>query len=296
MSNPYPGPMQPWPALAPYSREVTLAGGLRLHLYDAGDVNAPATLLIHGLGDEADTWRHVVEPLAARGRVIAPDLPGFGRSDKPRRRYTIPFFCETLLALLDALSLQRVTLVGNSLGGILAHAIARARPERVERLVLVDGGLAARPQKIQLSMMLMLLPLVGEWSYNRLRRDPREAYETLRAYYADMDRLPDADRQFLFQRVNERVWDDRQRDAYLSVLRQMPGWMMSQSAGLGARVEQSSVPLQVVWGECDRIIPLDNAHALVAAQPGATLALIPGAGHLPHQEQPRAFLDRLITP
>ncbi|MCS6863432.1 MAG: alpha/beta fold hydrolase, partial [Abditibacteriales bacterium] len=78
-------PMEPWPALAPYVRKVQLRSGLTLFAFEAGAPDAPPLLLIHGLGDEADTWRHVFLPLAERYHVIAPDLPGFGRSDKPRR-------------------------------------------------------------------------------------------------------------------------------------------------------------------------------------------------------------------
>lgn len=283
--------MQPWPALAPHARSVTLqANGLRLHIYDAGSRTAPALLLVHGLGDEADTWRHIISPLAEQWRVIAPDLPGFGRSDKPKRAYTMPFLCETLLALLDALQLSQATLIGHSLGGIIAHTLALTHHERVHKLVLVDGGLSPRPQKLDLGTLFWMLPPFGEWSYNRLRRDPQAAYNTLRPYYADMDQLPEQDRQFLFQRVNERVWSDGQRDAYLSVLRQLPIWMMRHAR---AGTTAVNMPTLVLWGERDRLMPVDHAHALTQVQSSATLVTIPAAGHMPHQEQPDLFLQAL---
>ena len=293
MTDVYRQTMQPWPGIARYARTVTLSNGLCLFVYDTGGQDAPVTLLVHGLGDEADTWRHVIEPLAQRQRVIALDLPGFGRSDKPRCAYRIDFFAQTLLALLDTLSIAQATLIGSSLGGIIAHVMAIAHRERVRGLVLVDGGLSMRPQRIDLGMMLRLLPLYGEWSYNRLRRDPQAAYETLRAYYADLDSLPDLDRNFLFQRVNERVWSNAQRNAYLSVLRHLSSWMLRNTSAMKVKLGQLTTPTLVVWGEQDHIVPMDNAQGLVAAQPGARLVAIAKAGHLPHQEQPCAFLQAL---
>ena len=102
--NNYRGPMQPWPALAPHARQVHLPrSDLSLYLYDAGPADATPLLLVHGLGDEADTWRHLIPPLSACYRILAPDLPGYGCSDKPHRPYTVPFFKEALVELLDEL-------------------------------------------------------------------------------------------------------------------------------------------------------------------------------------------------
>lgn len=80
--NTYSRPMQPWPGLQPYARQVNLSkSGLSLYVYDAGPAGAGPMLLIHGLADEADTWRHLIDPLSTHHRVLAPDLPGYGRSD-----------------------------------------------------------------------------------------------------------------------------------------------------------------------------------------------------------------------
>ncbi len=87
--KPFQGPMQPFPGLEGWSRRVQLPSSkIRLQVYDTGGDAKPPVLLLHGLGDEADTWRHVLPLLQPDYRVLAPDLPGFGRSDKPRRRYT----------------------------------------------------------------------------------------------------------------------------------------------------------------------------------------------------------------
>src|SRR5262249_23553637 len=93
--------MMPVPAeLRAFSREAVLENRLRLHYYEAGAPDAPPLILIHGLGDEADTWRHVLIPLSQQYRVIALDLPGFGRSARPRRAYTLGFYAQSVASLM----------------------------------------------------------------------------------------------------------------------------------------------------------------------------------------------------
>jgi pimeloyl-ACP methyl ester carboxylesterase len=282
--------------LEAYADTVTLPqSGLSVYVYDVGEPESSAMMLIHGLGDEADSWRHVIEPLSARFRIVALDLPGFGRSDKPRRAYSVPFLCDTVLALMDALSIAGATLVGNSLGAVIAQSIALERPERVRGLVLIGGMLLTRTQPLNLAMLSFLLPGVGEWLYTRLRKDPQAAFETLRGYYADLDGLPEADRSFLFQRVNERVWSDGQRRAYFSVLRNTAKWVPAQQRGLDEKLAQLATATLVIRGAHDQLMPLENAQALVDVQPSAKLVTIPGAGHLPQQERPQALLDAILA-
>ena len=100
----------------------------------------PALLLIHGIGDSSDTWRPVVEQLAEHHTVIAPDLLGHGRSEKPRADYTVAGFANGMRDLLSVLEVDRVTVVGHSLGGGVAAQFAYQFPERCERLVLVGSG------------------------------------------------------------------------------------------------------------------------------------------------------------
>jgi pimeloyl-ACP methyl ester carboxylesterase len=291
--------MRPWPALAPFSRSVRLASGINLFVYDTAE-DKPPVVLLHGLGDDADTWRHVAGPLSAASRVIAPDLPGFGRSDKPAVAYDVPFFLACLIEVIERLGAsggsgagQGVTVIGNSLGAMLAQSLALEHPTLVARLALVDGLLVARGQRPSLASLAFLVPGLGEALYNRLRRNPQSAYGTLRPYYADLGALPEADRGFLFQRVNERVWSDGQRRAYLSVVRRLFAWLAGRQRRFAAALAELRTPTLVVWGEQDRIMPVANAHAYRAIQPAARVAVIPGAGHLPQQEKPVLFLEAL---
>jgi pimeloyl-ACP methyl ester carboxylesterase len=295
--NPNARPFQPWPGLEPYASKVHLPkSNFDLFCYLAGDRNAPPLLLIHGLGDEADTWRHLIPSLASRWRVVAPDLPGFGRSSQPERAYTLEFFQAALLELLDALHIEKATLVGHSLGAAIAHALALEHPGRVERLVLISGSLVAKVQKVDLATMLFIVPGLGEWMYNRLRKNPQEAYRSLDIYYADLPGLPAADREFLFQRVNQRVWSDGQRRAFLSTLRSLARTLPGLQRSLPERLSGSHTPLTCIWGAADRVSSVENGQALATLAPHTRLVIIPQAGHNLHQENPQAVLAEAGSP
>ena len=277
-------------SLKPYQRLVQ-ANRVKLHLYDSGQTANPATyVLLHGLGDEADSWRKVFPLLAGHGRVIAPDLPGFGRSDHPRRAYTLNFYADTVIGLLEPLKIARAVLVGSSMGAAVSLRVATRRPDLLQRLVLLDGPpIRTRINKTQL---LFLIPGQGESIYNGLRGSQDAAYVTLQPYYAKLDALPAEDQAFLRERVWARVWSDDQRRAFFSTFR----WLALEGL-LGnpnpAKLRSLSVPTTVVWGDQDHIVPLESGKTLAEWIPNAQLRVIPNCGHLPQQEQPQA-LARLV--
>lgn len=288
--------MQPLPSLAPWTRRVELTRHqLTLFLYDiqpAAHDNIPL-LLVHGLGDEADTWRLLLPALAARRRVLAVDLPGFGRSDKPHAPYTVPWYAAVLCELLDTLGIEALALAGHSLGAITCHWLALQHTPRVTQLALLAGGLAAARRTPELNTLLLLTPGIGEWLYTRLRKDPAAAYASLRPFYADIDALPQEQRDFLFQRVNARVWDDAQRRAFFHTLRALARWLPAQQKSLANRLAGFTTPTLVLWGEVDRITGVENGRLLTTLHPAARLQILPGAGHNLHQEQPDAVMQAL---
>ena len=292
--NPFRERMQPFQGLENWARQVDLPkSGISLFLYDAGENSRRPILLIHGLGDEADTWRHVIPLVAGTCRALAPDLPGFGRSDKPDASYTVPFFVQTMIELLDTLSINRAVIVGHSTGAIIAHQLALTNPERVERLILIGGSLVSKNQPVNLGLLLFLVPGIGEWRYNRLRKDPQAAYQSLAPYYYRLEDLPQADRDFLFQRVNERVWSNGQRKGFLSTLRGLAAWLPAQQKGLPDRLSRCTVPIDEIWGEMDRINPVENGRALVNLIPSVHLKIVPGAGHNIQQEKGQVVADAI---
>ncbi len=292
----YQQPMASWPGLSAYKSSQRLPeDDLEMFYYEAGRPTQPTLMMIHGLGDEADTWRHVITPLADHFHVIAPDLPGFGRSAKPRRPLKPDFMMGSLTRLMDALKIEKAIFMGSSLGGILSQGLAVHHPDRVMGLVLVDGSLLQAAPMEDRGIKMMSVPLLGEFLYTRLRRDPQAAFDSLRIVYHDLDGLPEADRDFLFQRVNRRVWSKGQRRGYFSTLRNLLPWVNQQQAELPGKLAQVDIPTLVIYGEHDAIYPASNADAIIKAQPRAEAVQIDGAAHLPQQEDPPAFLNA-VTP
>ncbi len=277
-------------ALASYALTVKLRGSGDVFCYDAGRRDAPGMLLVHGLGDEADTWRRVIPPLAERYRVVAPDLPGFGRSPlPPRGRLTTRYLCGVLSELAGSLGLRRMTVVGSSLGAALAQVLALSDADHVSRLVLVDGGLLSM-NRINGGLLLMLVPGFGERRYRRLASNLDAAYASLLPYYANLGSLPEEERQFLRQRVGERVASETQMRAYFSSFRSFVRWVLVNGRRSSRWVRLLDIPTLYVWGGEDHIIPVEVGRAAQATHPGSTLVVIPGTGHLPHQEAPQEFL------
>jgi len=286
--------MQPYPGLERWSHQIRLpSSGLNLYLYDTGGEAKTPVLLLHGLGDEADTWRRVLPLLSSGHRVIAPDLPGFGRSEKEKRKYTVPFFVGVMTELLDFLSISRAVLAGHSMGAVIAQAFALQHPQRVERLVLISGSLVSKENRISRELLFFLTPGLGEWLYNRLRKDPQAAYRSLEQYYNRLADLSQADRDFLYRRVNQRVWSDGQRQGFLSALRSLAAWLPSQQKQLPARLIGWKIPTTVVWGGNDQVSSAANARALVEILPSARLLIVPGAGHNVQQEQAEVVADAI---
>jgi pimeloyl-ACP methyl ester carboxylesterase len=121
----------------PELRSVSVFGR-RICYYDVG--SGPSLVLVHGLGADADEWAWCFGPLSATHRVIALEMLGFGRSDKPPITYRIAGFVEVLERFLQRLGIERASLLGHSLGGWIVAAFALQFPDRVEKLVLADAA------------------------------------------------------------------------------------------------------------------------------------------------------------
>lgn len=289
-------PMKPPAQLASFARRIHLpVSNLELFLYDSGVSEKPTLFLWHGLADEADTWQDVFLTLAERYRVIAPDLPGFGRSDKSARRYTPEFFRKCMLELAELLDIQRAVWVGHSMGAMLCQTIAIDHPERVAALVLLSGGAVLPKQSSSAGSILFLIPGVGERIYTSLRKSSQAAYDTLADYYAHLEKMSEAFRDWLWLRVNQRVWDNNQRRAYFSTLRNMVFRVIKESKTRQAQLFEQKLPVLILWGERDRVVPIENAHFLAEAIPDARLVLVPEAGHNIQQESPTAVSAAILA-
>ena len=254
--------------------------GDRVGYLDAGEGHA--VLLVHGMAGSSRTWRAVLPQLSRGHRVIAPDLLGHGRSAKPRGDYSLGAFAVWLRDLLDELGIYRVTLVGHSLGGGVAMQFVHQHPDYCERLVLIGSGGLGPELGWTLRLMSapgaeVVLPLIA----------PQRAVTVgnrVQTYLASLGlRSAAADETWS---AYSSLADDKTRDAFLRTLRAVADYR-GQAVSAFNRVHfASGLPVLLIWGEQDRIIPASHAHAAHDASPGSQLVTLPGVGHYPHLEAP----------
>lgn len=252
--------------------------------------SGPALLLLHGLGCDSSTWATVMPTLAESYTVIAPDLLGHGASDKPNADYSLGGYANGMRDLLTILGIDRVTVVGHSLGGGIAMQFAYQYPERTERVCLVStGGLGAEVTPlirfltvpgsnavIGAATIRPLRPLVsgGLRAMSKtglsLTRDLGEVSEIY-------ENLADPDMRRAVQRVTSHVlsW----RGQYVT---------MTDRAYL-ARL----MPMLVIWGKQDGVIPVSHAGTARSYARNAEVHVLDKSGHFPHKDHPEVFCDLL---
>ena len=291
--------MKCWPSLAMFGKHLSMPGGDLFYYDSAANVvppeNAKPTLvLIHGLGDEADTWRHIFRPLAAVGyRVIAPDLPGFGRSNW-KGRISINVHRNAVIRLITFVDAERPTvLVGSSLGAGIAELVAGSRPDLAKGLILIAGCFPFA-KSANRKFFLLGLPFLGRKWYRRFRTNHEAAWKSLHSYYADLDSMDIADRDFLRERVAARVESSNQERGYLSTARSMSAFFMFGSQSVARKIKKFSGRILILCGEEDIIFPPEKAGLFRTLRPDAEFAVVVGAGHLPHQEKQEASVAKIL--
>jgi pimeloyl-ACP methyl ester carboxylesterase len=251
----------------------------------------PVLLLLHGITNSSATWEGVADELTEHFTVLAPDLLGHGQSATPRGDYSLGAHAAGVRDLLSALGIDRVTVVGHSLGGGIAMQFAYQFPERCERLVLVSSGGLGR--EVHLVLRAAALPgadyvlpaltstrLLGVGRgvgglLRRLRLSPPEDLQVLADGFASLDNA--GSRQAFLHTVRAVIEPSGQRVSAQDRL------------SLAALL-----PSLIVWGENDSIIPVEHGTAAHEAMPGSRLEVFPGAGHMPHDADPERFAALLI--
>jgi pimeloyl-ACP methyl ester carboxylesterase len=262
-----------------------------LMYFDAG--SGPAIVVIHGLGANLTHFEHVAPPLVKAGyRVCGLDLPGFGLSGKPRRRYTVRWLARAVTSLMDHLGIGSATLAGHSLGGLVAADAALNERDRVERLVLIS------------SAGLFRMPLPFQWMARTIMRPGLVA--------AALERHA---RALLETRVFEERNQNVERFIEQSVTRQDPRfvgdltrvmWSMRHELTryhLFDKVERLTLPTLVMYGGCDKLLPTALVPGWARRLPAGELEVIERCGHMPIIEKPelvvtrmKAFLRRTAAP
>jgi pimeloyl-ACP methyl ester carboxylesterase len=269
----------------PLRIQYTTVHGYRRAFRTAG--SGPPLLLIHGIGDSSDTWDPVIAELAEHYTVIAPDLLGHGRSDRPRADYSIAAFACGMRDLISVLDLDRVTVLGHSLGGGIAMQFAYQFPERCERLVLVGtGGVGPKTHPL-----FHVVATPGVETFLPLLRVPgvkQAGAVGLRVlHWLDTDLGRDAED---LMRVFDALPDSPARSAFLRTLRAAVDRRGQVITMLDRCYLAEGMPTLLIWGARDAIIPVDQADLVHAAMPGSRLEIFDDAGHFPHHSDPERFL------
>lgn len=283
--------LRPVPDLEP-ALEYRTIHGYRRAFRVAG--SGPVILLIHGIGDNSLTWKDIQPHLARTHKVLAVDLLGHGRSDKPRADYSIAAYANGMRDLLSVLEIERATVVGHSLGGGVAMQFAYQYPEMVERLVLVSSG--GVTVDVHPALRLASLPVVNDAV--KLLRLPGTMW-SVRAVanlVAAIDNAPVHpfggalhDTEDLI-RVLGDLLDPTAYQAYLRTLRAVVDWRGQVVTMLDRCYLARDLPVQLIWGDHDSVIPVRHAHLAHAAMPGSRLDIFRRAGHFPFHQDPLRFL------
>ena len=252
--------------------------------------SGPALLLIHGIGDNSSTWNTVQSKLAQRYTVIAPDLLGHGKSDKPRADYSVAAYANGMRDLLAVLDIERVTVIGHSLGGGVAMQFCYQFPQLVDRLVLVATGGVTKD--VNLVLRCASLPL-GSEALALLRVPLAQAVVQLagtvvgtalgkRGFVRD---LPD------ILRILSELPEPKASAAFSRTLRAVVDWRGQVITMLDRCYLTKSVPVQLIWGDEDAVIPVSHARMAHAAMPGSQLEIFRGSGHFPFHDDPDRFVE-----
>jgi pimeloyl-ACP methyl ester carboxylesterase len=261
--------------------------GVRVHYIEAGDVDSPAVVLVHGLASSNFVWSDVVLPLADTGfRVVAPDLVGFGFSGKPRDgEYTIEAQARMIIALMGALGIESATLVGSSYGGAVTAVCALDDASRVPRLVLV-GAISNNEMKRSMVLRVggwrgvgeLFAPFVMDARHRRKRRRLKEHTARDGRDYNDT-------------RVLAHLRPLKAADTQRAILSTLRRWDASRIEGEAEKIKQ---PTLLIWGAQDEDVPLRHGRRLHTLIPDSRLYVFENCSHLPQEEYPREFV-RLIA-
>ena len=270
-----------------------------LHVHHMHGGRGTPIVFIHGLGSSGYMeWRHNLEPVAPHHRVFAPDMPGYGRSDKPRAGYTIPYFAHFIERYMEDRGLRSAVLVGASLGGRVALEVALERPKLADKLVLVNTLGLGRPQvrAAQVAYGLVSIPRVGE-AVMRLTRNalrvapPRMVRRVAARYSGATEGAASAIDDIYIEDLRELYETEEFHNAYLTTVRGLihPRALVDGQHDVTKRLNELKIPVQLIWGADDPLFPLAHATRAHSLIENSRLAVIEGAGHTPQAERPEQF-------
>ena len=275
------------PRWAPAPSKFLAVNGMQVHYRDEGprDDSLPL-MLIHGTSSSLHTWQGWTDSLRATHRIIRFDLPGFGLTGPdPNSDYSIANYVRVTRAVLDSLRVRRVIVAGNSLGGTVAAALALDDTARVVKLILVDAaGYPNNSTSIPIGFRIARIPVLRRIVQFVLPRSVVE--KSVRSVFGDPSKVTPE----LVDRYYDLTLRRGNRAAVVERFR-----MQNSSDSLAARFVSIRVPTLILWGAKDGLISPDNAGRFHQDIAGSELTIFSQLGHVPHEEDPAATVERLKT-
>jgi pimeloyl-ACP methyl ester carboxylesterase len=262
--------------------------GLQVHYKQAGE-GEPVLILLHGFAASTFSWREVLNPLAEYGTVIAFDRPAFGLTERPlkwsgKNPYSTSAQIDLTVGLMDQKGIEKAILVGNSAGGTIAVLTALQHPDRVKALILVDPAIyigSGSPKWMRLFLNTPQARRIGPLFVRSIQNrgmdlaqlawhDPSKITPEILAGYT----LP-----LQVENWDRALWE------FVAA---------TDIPDIPKRLGEISIPVLVITGDDDRIVPTQQSIRLADELPNAQLVVIPNCGHLPQEECPQEFLDAVI--
>lgn len=272
------------------------SGDVRMHVRTTpGPKGAGATAVyVHGLGGSATNWTDLAGQLSGHAPGLAVDLPGFGRSEPPRRfDYSIPAHADAVARFIRGLGVGPVHLLGNSMGGAISMYVAADHPDLVRTLTLVSPAVPdLRPLTSRMSdprLALAYLPVVGGPVRRRLAAEPVETrvLRLLRLCFSDADRVSESRKQEAAAEFAER---ERQVWSTPALARSTVGlfrsWLAPRSKSMWTLAPRITAPTLVVWGAEDKLVTVRKAPRTARLIPRGRLLVLPSTGHVAQMERP----------
>jgi len=284
--------IQPMEALVYPDSQFMDINGVDVHYQEIQTDRETLIILLHGFGSSTYSWQKVMEPFATFGSVLAYDRPGFGLTERvlpyedvDTNPYLLEYQSQILMAFIESKNAEKIILVGNSAGGTVALQTALAYPGRIDALILISPavyGSGGAPKWIK---PLLNLPQMDRLGPVLVRTIRERGLEILELAWSDPEKISEEDLQNYQKPLSVDRWD-------------VGLWEFTKANGendIAARTSEIKMPVLVITGADDKIIPAEQSIQLASELTNSTLVVIPACGHVPQEECPTDFMNAVDT-
>lgn len=259
--------------------------GVNVHYKTWGE-GSKNFILLHGFGASLFSWREVVLPLSEYGKVTAFDRPAFGLTERPltwqgENPYSSSSQVDIVLGLMNEMGISKAILVGNSAGGTVSMQFALRHPERVEALILVDPAVYAGGGAPSWVRPILHTPQMDRLGPLLARQIQSQGVEFIKTAWHDPSRVTTDILEGYQKPLLAENWDKALWNLTLA----------SEESGLAGKLQEFTMPILVITGDDDRIVPTEQSIRLSEELSNSVLKVIAQSGHLPHEETPIEFMQ-----